>query len=149
MAMRKSRPEIGEEATEPLLITPSSGNVFLDIGFPPAEAERLLVHSNLWITIESIIRSRRLTRVKAAALFGVTQSRLKDLLSGEYDAFRIDDLVEMLGSAGYHVRVSLEEAPEGAPAEQPRARTRSPKARPAKARPAKTRPTRARPARTR
>ena len=101
-AVRES--ERGEEAR----ITPSSGNVFRDIGFPPAEAEHLLIRSDLMTAIGSLIQERGLTQARAARLFGVTQPRVSDLVRGRIDLFSIDSLVEMLARAGVGVSVRLE-----------------------------------------
>ena len=54
-------------------VTPSSGHVFLDIGFPPGEAEHLLLRSHLMMAIEQLINERGLTQARAARLFGVTR----------------------------------------------------------------------------
>ena len=89
-------------------ITSSSGNVFRDIGFPPAEAEHLLIRSDLMTAIRSLIEERGLTQARAARLFGVTQPRVSDLVRGRIDLFSIDSLVEMLARAGVGVSVRLE-----------------------------------------
>ena len=47
----------------------SSGNVFLDLGFSPKEAERLLLRSRFAVLVEQVIKSRRLTQARAAKLF--------------------------------------------------------------------------------
>lgn len=84
-------------------ITRSSGNVFEDLGFPAEEAEHLRVRSALVGTIRQVIDERGLTQAQAAALLGVTQPRVSDLVRGKIDLFSIDALVEMLARAGYHV----------------------------------------------
>jgi predicted XRE-type DNA-binding protein len=89
-------------------VTQSSGNVFLDIGFPPGEAEHLLVRSRLMMAIEQLIKGRGLTQTRAARLFGVTQPRVSDLVRGRIELFSIDTLVEMLGRAGIGVSIRLE-----------------------------------------
>ena len=89
-------------------ITPSSGTVFLDIGFPPGEAEHLLVRSRLMMAIEQLIKERGLTQTRAARLFGVTQPRVSDLVRGRIELFSIDSLVEMLGRAGVGLSIRLE-----------------------------------------
>ena len=89
-------------------ITPSSGNVFLDLGFPPGEAEHLLVRTSLMSAITSLIETRGLTQARAARLFGVTQPRVSDLVRGRLELFSIDSLVEMLGRAGIGVSIRLE-----------------------------------------
>jgi predicted XRE-type DNA-binding protein len=88
-------------------IQQSTGNVFKDLGFPGEEAENLKVRAALMIQISKLIRSRRLTQVQAAALFGVTQPRVSDLVRGRIERFSIDTLVAMLGHAGVQVQFIL------------------------------------------
>ena len=88
--------------------TPADGNIFQDIGFPPQEAEHLLIRSMLMVSIKQIIRNRRITQAKAAALFGVTQPRVSDLMRGKINLFSIDTLVEMLAHAEMRVRIMVE-----------------------------------------
>ena len=90
--------------------TVSSGNVFVDLGFPPEEAENLRIRSYLMCEVIHVMESRGLTQKKAAELFGVTQPRVSDLVRGKIDLFSIDMLVNMLASAG--VRLSLVVDPE-------------------------------------
>lgn len=90
-------------------ITRSSGNVFRDIGFPPAEAEHLLIRSDLMIAIRSLIEEQGLTQARAARLFGVTQPRVSDVVRGRVELFSIDSLVEMLARGGVGVSVRLEQ----------------------------------------
>jgi len=86
----------------------SSGNVFLDIGFPPGKAEHLRVRAHLMMAIEQLIEARGLTQTRAARLFGVTQPRVSDLVRGRIEVFSIDALVEMLGRAGIEVSIRLD-----------------------------------------
>ena len=74
----------------------SSGNVFLDIGFPRAEAANLQIRSKMMIELEYIILERGLTQRAAAKILGVTQPRVSDLVRGNIAVFSIDTLVEML-----------------------------------------------------
>ena len=83
----------------------SSGNVFLDIGFPPHEAQNLRVRADLMIELIRLVRSRKLTQVAASKLFDVSQPRMSDLMTGKVDRFSIDALVEMLARAGRRVEI--------------------------------------------
>ena len=83
----------------------STGNVFRDLGFDAAESENLRLRSDLMIVLSKLITSRRLTQAKAAAMFGVSQPRVSDLMRGRIDRFSVDTLVAMLGSAGLRVRL--------------------------------------------
>jgi len=86
-------------------ITPSSGNVFTDLGFDEDEAEHLRLRSTLMIELRKLIEDRKLTQAEAAKLFGVTQPRISNLVRGRIDLFSIDTLVGMLTCAGVHVAV--------------------------------------------
>ncbi len=83
----------------------SSGNVFRDLGFSREESENLKIRSNLMIRLSKLIETRKLTQAQAAALLGVTQPRVSDLVRGKIDRFSIDTLVAMLGHAGVRVQV--------------------------------------------
>ena len=87
-----------------------SGNVFLDIGFPPDEAQNLHLRSDLMSRIERFVRSSGLTQKECAARMGVTQPRLNDLLKGKIDKFSLDALVNMLGHAGMRVELRVKRA---------------------------------------
>ena len=88
-------------------MTPSSGNVFADLGFDPEEAEHLRVRSDLMIAVRRIIEERSLTQAQAAELFGVTQPRISNLVRGKIDLFSIDTLIDMLARAGVQVDLVL------------------------------------------
>ena len=83
----------------------STGNVFRDLDFDAEEAENLKLRSDLMIALSKMIKARRLTQAKAAALFRVTQPRVSDLIRGKIDRFSVDTLVAMLGHAGARVEL--------------------------------------------
>lgn len=89
------------------LITHSTGNVFDDVGFPPHEACRLFLRSQLVVAIVKLIERRNLTQREAAKLFGVTQPRISDLIRGKLDLFSIDMLITMLGRAGVEIGLTF------------------------------------------
>ena len=90
-----------------LKITPSSGNVFRDLGFRHDEAEHLLVRADLMIQVQKLIASRRLKQRAAAKILGVTQPRVSDLLRGRIDLFSTDALIDMLARLGARVRLTV------------------------------------------
>jgi predicted XRE-type DNA-binding protein len=90
-----------------LKVTPSTGNVFRDLGFGPEEAEHLLVRADLMIQLQKLIASRRLKQREAAKALRVTQPRISDLLRGRIDLFSTDALIDMLARLGAHVRFSV------------------------------------------
>jgi len=88
-----------------LKITPSTGNVFRDLGFRRGEAEHLLVRADLMIQVQKLIASRGLKQRTAAKLLSVTQPRVSDLLRGRIDLFSTDALIDMLARLGAQVRL--------------------------------------------
>lgn len=90
-----------------LKVTPSSGNVFRDLGFSAGEAEHLLIRADLLIQLQKAITARGLTQAKAATILRVTQPRVSDLLRGRLDLFSTDTLIDMLARLGVHVRFVL------------------------------------------
>jgi predicted XRE-type DNA-binding protein len=85
--------------------TRSTGNVFEDAGFPPAEAAHLLIRTDLILQVADIIEKRGLTQRATAVALDVTQPRISDLVRGRVELFSIDTLVEMLNRLGVSVTV--------------------------------------------
>lgn len=90
-----------------LKITPSTGNVFRDLGFRREEAEHLLVRADLMIQVQKLIASRRLKQRQVATVLRVSQPRVSDLLRGRIDLFSTDALIDMLTRLGARVRLSV------------------------------------------
>ncbi len=86
----------------------AGGNIFADIGFPPGQAQNLLMRAELMSQIRRTAKG--LTQAEAARRFGVTQPRINDLLRGKIGKFSLDALVNMLGKAGLRVDVQVRKA---------------------------------------
>ena len=82
-------------------------NVFADLDFPPEEASNLLMRARLMMALTDLMEVRSLTQVRAAALLGVTQPRISDLVRGKIDRFSVDCLLAMLSAAGATVEISV------------------------------------------
>ena len=93
-------------------LEPSSGNVYLDLGFSPPEAAYLLLRSRLMRLVGRVMIERKLTQMAAARVFGVSQPRVSDVVRGRVERFTIDALVEMLARAG--VRLDIVALPASA-----------------------------------
>src|SRR5471032_3073641 len=93
-----------------LKVTPSSGNVFRDLGFSSDESEHLLIRADLLIHVQKLIASRRLKQAEVAKLLRVSQPRVSDLLRGRIDLFSTDTLIDMLARLGISVRLVLKPA---------------------------------------
>jgi predicted XRE-type DNA-binding protein len=94
--------------TSRVRITPSTGNVFRDLGFAHEEAEHLLVRADLLIHLQKVLAKKGLKQAEAARLLGVTQPRVSDLLRGRIDLFSIDTLVDLLARLGVTVRLVVQ-----------------------------------------
>src|SRR6266576_5721110 len=91
---RSSRRVARAETSEPTIsITPSSGNIFLDMGRSREESANLKTRSELMIELSELIRKRKLTQAQAAKLCGVSQPRVSDLMTGKIGFFSIDLLL--------------------------------------------------------
>jgi len=95
-------------STEPTEVTPSSGNVFADLGLP--DAEDLYVKSLLSILIARTIRARGLTQTEAAALLGTTQPKISELVRGRLSGFSVERLFRFLNALGMNVHIHVTEA---------------------------------------
>jgi len=88
-------------------VTPSTGNVFRDLGFSKEESEHLLVRADLLIQVQKAIASRGLKQAEAAKALRVTQPRIRDLVRGHIDLFSTDALIDMLARLGVGVRLVI------------------------------------------
>ena len=70
----------------------SSGNVFLDIGFFEAEAERELLRSDLAFEVHSILKERKLIATEVGEILGIDQSDVSRLKNGEFQCFSAERL---------------------------------------------------------
>ncbi len=89
-------------------ITKSSGNIFLDLGFPPEEAAILQMRAEIMADLRKFITTKKLTQAKAAELFGVSQSRVSDLIRDKWEKFSLEMLIALATKAG--MRISLNRA---------------------------------------
>jgi predicted XRE-type DNA-binding protein len=97
--------------------TRGSENVFVDCGFPLAEAENLRIRAKMMMALASFMKERKLTQSRAAKIMGVSQPRISGLVRGKIGLFTIDTLVNMVTSAGLKVDVDIT-------ASRPRARNK-------------------------
>ena len=86
----------------------SSGKVFIDLGYSPDEAAILQMRADLMAHLRKFIKAKRLTQAKAAEIFGVSQSRVSDLIRGKWERFGLEMLITLATKAG--MRVTLKRA---------------------------------------
>jgi predicted XRE-type DNA-binding protein len=77
--------------TRKIKVTSGGGNVFADLGLDHPEEEQL--KAQLVREIRDIIKRRRLTQVKAAALLGLRQPDVSALVTGRVGRFSLERLL--------------------------------------------------------
>ena len=87
--------------------TKSSGNVFVDLGFDPAESAVLQMRANLMSDLRLYIEKQKLTQAQAAKRLGIAQSRVSDLVRGKWDKFSLEMLITLEARLGRTVRVEF------------------------------------------
>ncbi len=105
--------------TEIRHVTKPGANIFLDLGFPPAEVERLHAtaakqRKNAKALKQLLMQERvrwaaanRLTQDEVAEILMVSRPRVSDALNEKTIKFTIDALIEMLGRIGKTVKVAV------------------------------------------
>lgn len=88
-------------------VTESSGNVFLDLGFPPEEAALLAMRADLMAKLRLTIDEKKWTQAEAAKVLGIAQSRVSDLVRGKWEKFSLDMLISLASRAGLQPRLEL------------------------------------------
>lgn len=89
------------------VVTASSGNVFLDLGFPPGEAAVLALRADLMGRLRLLVETENWTQEEAAKRFGIAQSRVSDLVRGKWDKFSLDMLITLAARAGRKVELAM------------------------------------------
>jgi predicted XRE-type DNA-binding protein len=88
-------------------ITKSSGNVFLDLGFPPHEAAVMLLRAQLAEALRSWMEQEALTQASAAKKLGISQPRVSEITRGKVELLSLDYLVGLCAKAGISVKMRL------------------------------------------
>lgn len=84
----------------------SSGNVFEDVGFTPAEAATLTAKSDLISAIRETVERRGLTQKQAADACYTDQPTLSKVLRGRMESVTIDRLSTWLNVLGGRVEIN-------------------------------------------
>ncbi len=82
-------------------------NIFLDLGFDPAEAVVLQMRATLMSDLRAYIETEKLTQADAAKRLGIAQSRVSDLVNGKWDKFSLEMLITFETRLGRTVSVQL------------------------------------------
>ncbi len=88
-------------------IIESSGNVFADLGFDPAEAEVMKMRTEVMIRTAQQLKAKGWTQAEAARHLGITQPRVSRLVKGKVEDFSLDMLLTLATRAGLHPQLEL------------------------------------------
>ena len=94
--------------------TPSSGNVFADLGLP--KPDDLLAKAELAAKIIREIHRRGLTQSEAARILEVDQPKVSALKQGKLTGFSIERLMRLLLLLGRDIEITVKEKPKSRPA---------------------------------
>ena len=89
------------------VVTASSGNVFVDLGFAPGEAAVMALRADLMARLRLLVQNERWTQAEASERLGIAQSRVSDLLRGKWDKFSLDMLITLAARAGRKVELAM------------------------------------------
>jgi predicted XRE-type DNA-binding protein len=87
-------------------IEKGSKNVYADLGMP--DADEMLIKAQLVTKIREIIRGRNLVQQEAAALLGMKQPRLSNMLRGDFQGISERKMLDCLTRLGNDVKVLVE-----------------------------------------
>ena len=84
-----------------------SGNVFLDLGFDPAEAKVMALRAEVMLRMEQHLKAQGWTQAEAAKRLGITQPRVSRLIKGQWKDFSLDMLLTLAACAGLEPQLRL------------------------------------------
>src|SRR5689334_2631403 len=91
--------------SEKIKVTPSSGNVFADLGLP--DADEALAKAEVAMRICEIISERKLTQKAAAEILGIDQPKVSALMRGRLEGFSSDRLFRFLNAFDRDVEIVI------------------------------------------
>jgi len=90
-------------------IIKSSGNVYADLGLE--NAEEMLVKARLAAKISEIIKHRHLTQQEASDILGMPQSKISNMLRGNFRGISEAKMIECLNHLGRDIQIIVKKAP--------------------------------------
>jgi predicted XRE-type DNA-binding protein len=88
-------------------VTKSSGNVFVDLGFPPHEASVMLLRAQLAEALRAWMEREGLTQAQAAKRLGISQPRVSEVIRNKVELMSLDYLVTLCAKARLEVGLRL------------------------------------------
>ena len=88
-----------------LMVHASSGNIFADMGMP--DAEERLAKAETALRIEELIGERELSQAQAAAVMGLSQTDISDIVRGRLKGYTLDRLFQCLTALDQDVEIVI------------------------------------------
>ena len=85
----------------------SSGNIFLDLGFPAHQASVMLLRAQLAEALRKWMEQGDLTQAQAAKRLGIAQPRVSEIVRGKVELMSLDYLVGLCAKARVDVGLRL------------------------------------------
>jgi predicted XRE-type DNA-binding protein len=90
-------------------VTPSSGNVFADLGFD--NPEEMLLKAELVRQISKAIKERGLNQYQAAEVLGIDQPKVSALVRGRFSGYSLERLFKYLNALGRDLEIVVKLSP--------------------------------------
>ncbi len=105
-----------EKKRSKIKVTPSSGNIFSDMGLPNPE-ERLL-KAKLARLVNKAIEAKGWTQTATAQVLGITQPDVSDLGRGRLKNFSVERLLQFLSRLERRITITVSSDTENIPREE-------------------------------
>lgn len=105
--MKKGKTQ--KEEIEDTRVEIDSGSIYANLGLK--NYEEMETKSNLVMEISKAIKNRKLTQSQAAEMFGISQPKLSELLSGHFRGYSVERLIHFLNEIGKDVDIVVKSKP--------------------------------------
>jgi predicted XRE-type DNA-binding protein len=101
---------------KPIEFEQGSGNVFADLGLK--EADHLLARAQIGYLVFKILKDRDLKQREIAAVLGIAQPDVSQLMNGHFSRFTTDKLLDFLKRLDRKVTIEVSRHRRGEPYQQ-------------------------------
>jgi predicted XRE-type DNA-binding protein len=91
-------------------VTPSSGNVYADLGYE--NPEEMLLKAHLVMLLSKAIKAKGLNQYQAAEVLGIDQPKVSALVRGQFRGYSLERLFKFLNALDLDVEVNVKSKPE-------------------------------------
>ena len=91
-------------------VTPSSGNVYADLGYD--NPEEMLLKAHLVMRLSQAIKAKNLNQYQAAEVLGIDRPKISALVRGQFRGYSLERLFKFLNAFDLDVEVNVKSKPE-------------------------------------